>query len=102
VSRSVVFRSSAVADIEEAYVWYESHRRGLGLQFMAELRKIEASIAERPEMFDVIRGQVRRAILRRFPYGVFFVVRPEFISVVAVLHHARDPRNWRRRASSES
>ena len=41
---------------------------------------------------------IRRAIVHRFPYGIFFVTHSEFINVIAVMHHARDPKHWRIRA----
>lgn len=97
MSRPVIFRSAAQADIADAYRWYEARQPHLGAAFMDEIGKLEQLIRTNPELFEVIRGDVRRAILHRFPYAVFYVVRPEWISVVAVLHHARHPRAWQRR-----
>ena len=65
---------------------------------MAELGKIEVLVGHNPELFQRVRGQVRRAMMHKFPYGFFYVAHPEFVSVIAVLHHARDPKHWQRRA----
>lgn len=61
---------------------------------MAELGKVEALLGDNAMMFGRIRGEVRRAILDKFPYGVFYLARPEFVSIIAVLHQARNPRAW--------
>ena len=63
---------------------------------MAELGKMEASLGDNPMMFGRIRGEVCRAILDKFRYGVFYIPRPEFVSI-AVLHQARNPKLWHTR-----
>lgn len=97
MSRPVIFRSAAQQDIADAYQWYEARQPNLGAAFMDEIGKVEQLLGTDPELFNLMRGEVRRAILHRFPYAVFYVVRPDFISVVAVLHHARHPQTWQRR-----
>lgn len=96
MKQSVIFRSSAQQDVADAYRWYEEQQPGLGATFLESLEKAEELISSNPELFGKVRGEVRRAILKKFPYGIFYVVRPDFISVIAVLHHARDPKAWRR------
>jgi len=98
VSWPVTFRVRALADIDEAYRWYEQQHCGLGATFMAEIEAVEALMGQHPKMFPQVRAQVRRAMLHKFPYGVFYLAQPTFVSVIAVLHHARDPKHWQRRA----
>lgn len=100
MSRRVIFRARTLADIDDAYRWYEEQRHGLGVEFMAELGKVDVLIGESPELFQRVRGPVRRAMLHKFPYGAFYIVKPEFVSVIAVMHHARDPKQWQRRAGA--
>lgn len=50
-----------------------------------------------PETFLLVYRNLRRALLRRFPYGVFFAARPDLISAVACMHAHRDPRRWQER-----
>lgn len=95
MKRRIIFRSSAQCDLADAYRWYEEQQPGLGANFIDELDKVEHLISDNPELFAKVRGEVRRAILNKFPYGVFYVVHPDFISVIAVLHHARNPEAWR-------
>jgi plasmid stabilization system protein ParE len=58
--------------------------------------RVEA-IGERPKQFPRVRSLLRRAMVKRFPYAVFFIESEPFISIVAVLHHARDPKHWQSR-----
>jgi len=59
--------------------------------------KPAARVSASPAAFPVIRNGVRRAMLRRFPYAVFFRVLPDLIQVIACFHTNRDPVRWRRR-----
>ena len=92
----LVFRRAAGRDLAAAYGWYESQRTGLGEQFLAAVNASFDLIGPFPEMFAVAQGDVRRAIVSRFPYAVFYRVEPRRIVVLAVLHTARDPRRWPR------
>ena len=56
------------------------------------------AIEESPERFPVIRGRTRRALVHRYPYGVFYIVENDLIAVTACLHGRRDPRCWQRRS----
>jgi len=93
----LVFRPEAEADVEAAFGWYESRRAGLGREFIAALDAIVNSIAENPLRFPSINKDIRRALVRRFPYSVFFLARREEVSVLGVLHARRDPKTWKKR-----
>jgi len=96
----LVIRPEAEWDIADAAAWYERERRGLAARFLAELRTTFNRINAGPERFPRVSGECRRAILRRFPYGVFFVADAEIVTVLAVLHLHRNPATWERRISS--
>ena len=51
-----------------------------------------------PERFPVVHLTCRRALLRRFPYAIYYVAAAESVSVVACMHARRDPRRWQERA----
>lgn len=90
-------RPAAAADIEEAALWYQSQRPGLGSEFLEELRHVEAAIAESPKRYPVVRRDTRRAMLRRFPYALYFRLYADRVLVVACMHGRRHPRTWQRR-----
>ena len=60
-----------------------------------------AEVRRMPERFPVVHAQCRRALLRRFPYGIYFVPTAELISVVACMHARRDPRRWEERVGGD-
>ncbi len=84
-------------DVEAAFSWYESERAGLGLEFLDELRAIYNRIGDGPLKYQELRGGVRRALLRHFPYAVYFAIEKDIVVVLAVLHAGRDPAEWQRR-----
>jgi plasmid stabilization system protein ParE len=90
-------RPEAHADIEEAALWYEDQRPGLGELFTSELFELIDRIAESPLQFPVVGLSVRRGLLQRFPYAVFFLLVEGSAVVLAVLHQRRDPAVWKRR-----
>jgi toxin ParE1/3/4 len=97
----LVVRGAAEADIAEAVRWYEQRSPGLGSEFLRAVDVTLAEIARMPERYPLVRGSARRALLRRFPYGVFFVAGPERVIVIACLHARRDPKHWQQRSEAD-
>jgi len=96
----LVVRPAAEADIAAAALWYEARASGLGAEFLRLVDVALAEVQRMPERFPVVRAHCRRALLRRFPYGIYFVPTAELISVVACIHARRDPRRWEERVGS--
>lgn len=103
MSRRLIIRPEAEADIGDGAIWYESREPGLGLELISEVRSAISRALESPESFTRVRRKpvVRRVLTRRFPYRVFFIVRPDAIVVFAVIHAARHDRVWQHRAEPE-
>jgi plasmid stabilization system protein ParE len=97
VSR-VVLLPKARAEALEAYHWYEEQRAGLGDAFRDELDEAIERIGRTPLASQTVHKDLRRVLLDRFPYGVFYRVLPGRIAVVGVIHGRRSPREWMRRA----
>lgn len=95
--RRLYLLPGARADVRDAAHWYEAQRSGLGIRLLHELDQLCGRIANAPLQFPEIEAGVRRGLLRRFPYAVYFVVAAERIDVVAVLHLHRTPATWKRR-----
>jgi len=93
----LVVRSAAEADITDAALWYEQRAAGLGSEFLRTVDVTLAEVARMPERFPIVYQECRRALLRRFPYAVYFVTSPDLLSVVACMHARRDPRRWEER-----
>lgn len=92
-----IVRPAAAADIDEAFLWYENQRPGLGHDFLAAADTLIDTIAEHPLRYPVVRRNTRRALLRRFPYAMYFRIYDEVVVVVACMHGRRNPRRWQGR-----
>jgi plasmid stabilization system protein ParE len=92
-----VLRPAAAADVEDAWRWYEAQREGLGEEFLDVVGATLESIRAHPESAPVVLRDIRRQLLRRFPYGLFYRLIQGQVLVVACLHAKRSPRVWRTR-----
>lgn len=97
MARHIVVQPQSDLDIQAAAVWYEDQQSGLGTRFLDELDLVFQRIAESPLQFPQLEDDVRRALLRRFPYGVYFLAESEAVKVLAVLHLHRQPDMWKSR-----
>jgi hypothetical protein len=89
----------ADAEAIEAALWYEDRQAGLGDDFLAELERAFDSIRHYPQSLSLVEDysgphEIRRCMLRRFPYAVIFLCRPSETLVVAVAHTRRRPLYW--------
>jgi plasmid stabilization system protein ParE len=88
----------ADAEMAEAARWYESHRVGLGGEFVAAVDAAVARIRENPRMGSPIPGvadeTLRRRAVRRFPYHVVYIELPDRLQILAVAHDRRRPAYW--------
>jgi plasmid stabilization system protein ParE len=97
MKRRTFVRPEAQADIREAATWYEGREVGLGIGFIGEIRASLQHIADNPLRFPTVDEDVRRALLHRFPYSIYFVNEPEAAAIIAVLHQHRRPAAWKSR-----
>jgi plasmid stabilization system protein ParE len=89
MSYTLLVSSSAARDVAEARAYHA--RYGKAEAFIASVDRAFDQIAERPLMYPAVYEGVRRALLRRFPYSVFFVIDGDHVSVLGVHHQRRDP-----------
>jgi toxin ParE1/3/4 len=83
---------AAQHDIAEAAKYYNHHRPGLGDEFLAEIDKAVAAVAADPVAFEQVRPGIRRYLVRRFPYGIYYRMPDEnTVRIVVVRHHSRRP-----------
>jgi plasmid stabilization system protein ParE len=94
--RRLILRPEAGLDIEGATLWYEGRQAGLGSRFLGELDRVLERVQRHPMQFPELEPGVRRAVLRRFPYGLYFTDEADRVTVLAVLHLRRHPDAWRR------
>ncbi len=85
---------SAQKDIRRAARFYEDEAPGLGGEFVTEIERAFARLAENPEIGPHARHNARKLLVRRFPYVVIYRVEPERVLVLAVGHQRRHPDFW--------
>jgi plasmid stabilization system protein ParE len=98
MSLPVVLRLEARAEFDGAFDWYEQQRPGLGVDFVTQVQAVLDRISATPELYAQVFQDVRRAVVQRFPYAVFYKIEPQQVVVLAVFHSRRDPKIWQERA----
>ena len=94
---SVVFIQAAREELIDAQDWYEGEAVGLGRRFRQAIDSLIERMIDNPRQFPIVLKNVRRALLRRFPYSLFFVAEDEVLTVIACFHASRDPSHWQKR-----
>lgn len=95
--RRLEIRQEAEVEIFDAALRYERERRDLGFRFESEVDVAIRRALESPLQFPEIEPGIRRALVRIFPYGVFFLLEEPLVLVIAVLHLHRHPDAWKDR-----
>ena len=97
--RRLRVRKIARAEIAAAFEWYLERSPAAAQRFLDAVDDAMTRIEEAPERQPVIRGRLRRVLVRHFPYAVYYKVFPSTVSVVGVIHGHRHPDTWLRRAA---
>jgi plasmid stabilization system protein ParE len=97
VLRNLIILAEAEQDTTEAYIWYEEQETGLGEEFLRCVDACIHVIQRNPEMNSIVYESYRRAIVRRFPYVIFYEYLNNIIIVYSVFHCSQDPQKWRNR-----
>ncbi len=96
--RKITFHEEADSEVYEAAIYYEDSAPELGLAFLDEIEKASTLILANPMAYQSVGGEVRRALVARFPYSILYVIEPDDrIRVIAVAHQKRRPGYWRKR-----
>lgn len=95
---TLFIRPEAEKDIEEAAIWYEEQRSGLGDDFLDEVQRTLNTVFQNPNLFMTIHRNTKRALIHRFPFGIYYLIDRNSIIVIAVMHSSRHPKRWQKRA----
>ena len=95
-SRLIVL-PEAVDDAVEAFRWYELRSPGLGERFLSQVDDCINQICRQPELFELVYKLYRRAIVRDFPYVIFYTSRDDTVIIASIFHSAQNPKKWRKR-----
>lgn len=98
-SYHIVIKPEAEADAEDAALWYENQRVGLGHEFLLAVDSTIQFVSRHPEQFQIRYKDIRGVFIKRFPYGVYYHVDEDTVLVFAIHHTARKPNSWKSRKS---
>lgn len=93
----VRFQPGAEADLAKARVWYALQREGLDDALTQRVDEALQRIVRSPYAYPVVYRHLRRAVLRQFPFAIFYEPTQDEILVFAVYHSSRDPKKLRSR-----
>ncbi len=92
--KQAAFHEEADAEVNEAVRYSAGRAPGLGLTFLEDVEQAVDQVLATPEACQLAGDEVRRKLLRRFPYSLLYVIEADRIRVMAVTHHQRRPGYW--------
>ena len=90
----LVYHPHARAELVDAAAYYEGRVLGLGGHFRDEANRTASKILKTPRRWPVSKSDVRRALIARFPFAIYYRELPDHIQILAVMHHKRHPDYW--------
>jgi len=90
----VKFLEPAARELADAIDYYNCELPGLGQIFLEEVQHIIDLIQKYPLAWSPISRNTRKAILKKFPYGVIYYIESSIVYIIAIAHHHRVPRYW--------
>jgi toxin ParE1/3/4 len=91
------FKPEAEAELVEARAWYSLQGQGLDAQLMMRIDEALQRIVQAPEAYPTVYRQLRRAVIRQFPFAIFYEMTTDELRVIAVFHSRRDPMSLKSR-----
>ncbi len=91
------FLPEARVEFDDAADYYERQRAGLGAAFVSRVQEVLDRIAATPRLHGTVYQSVRKAVVKKFPYIVFYQEEGGEILVISVFHTRRDPAVWQAR-----
>ncbi len=95
---NVVYHPAIEHELRQVIDFYEACSKGLGIQFLDEFEKQILSIASMPTRWLIVEADIRRSLMKRFPYVIYFrVLNEDLLRVTVVKHQRRHPEYGRKR-----
>ena len=97
MSYTILIEELAEKDIDEAFLWFELQKEGLGFEFIESISETFEKIMNYPFANQLAYKNLRKTVIKRFPYLIFYFVDNDLIHIVAVMHSRRNPNFWKQR-----
>lgn len=95
--KPVKFHVDAEAEMIEAALWYEKQQINLGKRFLVSVQNAINKISINPILYPFVESDIRRCLIKTFPFGILFRNKPRRIEIIAVMHLHRNPGYWKDR-----
>jgi plasmid stabilization system protein ParE len=92
----LIIKEEAVIEIEDAFIWYEKEKVGLGQEFVVALEENYEKIIANPFLYQIGYKNFRIAVMQRFPYKIVYRIDEDTVVVFAVFHTSRNPKSLNR------
>lgn len=93
----VIYHPAAETEIIDAAQFYARRVAGLEVEFLNAVDQAVATILENPERWRIIEADIRRYLMARFPFAIYYRVLPDGLRILALKHHSRHPGYGRER-----
>ncbi len=94
---TIRFLPEADRELHEALEWYAEQKVGLETEFMRCIDEAICRILANPKMYPIAIKNARKALVKRFPYIIYYEIANEEIIIFAVFHSKQNPKRWQRR-----
>jgi hypothetical protein len=85
----IIIKPIVFLDVEEAVIYYEGKSKGLGKRFLDNFLFCVQEIKNKPHHYSYIRNPVRRHIIKKFPYKIYYIISKDKVIVLGVSHAKR-------------
>ena len=91
----IEFHAQAREELAESAQWYEDRKSRLGEEFLDEIESKLERIARKPNSYSIVYKDVRQASLSRFPYFLYYTIKPPSVFILSIWHKKRNPDGWK-------
>jgi hypothetical protein len=96
----IIFHPDAKDELFSTISYYNEQINGLGLEFLEEISRSINIINVNPKRWSILKLHVRKYIVQRFPFSIFYICNRSTIYIVAIAHNKRKPYYWKNRIAS--
>lgn len=93
----LIYHPDAEMELLEAARFYEDRSSGLGARFLREFDATISGIMKAPKLWPIVEGDIRRRVMRKFPFGIYYRAGEDALYVLVVKHHSLHPDYWQYR-----
>lgn len=94
----ITFHPEAETEFNEAALWYGKQGVGLDIEFLRCIDESINRILRNPESFPITHKQLRKTVVKKFPFIILYESLKDEIRIMAIFHTRRNPKNWQKRS----